>query len=241
MRYLTNIAIVGAILASATQVSPRDCPIVVGHSSNVALFRAVEVDGDYAYIADEHTGLWICDVARPSDPVFVGSEFISEGAIDLAVSGGFVYSTGGRQLQIVNVTDPTIPALTGHLQLKDEAVALELAGDLVFVGYKRPADDGYVGGFAVVDVSDRTRPREIAVVDFEGEPFSLAFSEDHLVLTSTSGMRIYDVSSPSSPYLVSHSDFEGTDIAISGDHAFLAKMVPGPTLLTLFILLSIIT
>ena len=151
MRNLAKVVFAGAMLASAGQIWSRVCPTVIGHSPNVALFRTVDVDGGYAYIADEYTGLWICDVSRPSDPLFVGSNFLSEGAIDLAVSEGFVYTVGNERLQIIDVSDPTNPLRVGTSSIQRETVGVDVDGEYAFIAYTRKSDDTEIGGLRILD------------------------------------------------------------------------------------------
>jgi hypothetical protein len=111
------------------------------------------------FIGDGQGGLKIIDFENVSSPVVL-SQYTGDYAWDVEVIGDTAFvangfrGSGGR-LTIVNVTDPTTPALLGsHITIGD-ATDIEVVENLVFVttSYK---------GFTVFDVSNHTNPMQLA-------------------------------------------------------------------------------
>ena len=53
--------------------------------------RYVAIAGDYAYVADEYSGLQVVDITNPESPQIVGSVDTPGRALDVAGSGAYAY------------------------------------------------------------------------------------------------------------------------------------------------------
>lgn len=112
---------------------------------------------DYAYVAGGEAGLIIIDVRTPETPRLV-QRFQTQGqAVAVTAANHFAYVVANKQqggswaLEVINLTTPTMPAMTGSLELKtSHALAIVVAGDYAFVA---------THGLHVVDVSNPFRPR----------------------------------------------------------------------------------
>jgi Ca2+-binding RTX toxin-like protein len=71
----------------------------------------VQVVGNYAYVADAHSGLLIIDISNPAAPTLKGNYYTSGNAQDVQVVGNYAYVAGGVDgLQILDVSDFTNPS-----------------------------------------------------------------------------------------------------------------------------------
>ncbi|WP_298858857.1 Calx-beta domain-containing protein [uncultured Gimesia sp.] len=124
-------------------------------SSDAAL--AVDVVGDFAYVADRDGGLQVFNVADPSNPFNVGSyDFNNEGiAQGIDVVGTLAYlAVGEAGLQILDVSDPSNPTFVGSISTPARARGIQVLGTLAYVA----DDSGNGGGLQIFDVTDPENP-----------------------------------------------------------------------------------
>ncbi|MCS7041149.1 MAG: hypothetical protein NZP34_16205, partial [Caldilineales bacterium] len=84
----------------------------------------VAVAEEYAYVAGGEAGLIIIDVRTPETPRLV-QRFQTQGqAMAVTIAGHFAYVVTDKQqggswvLEVIDLTTPTMPAMTGSLELK---------------------------------------------------------------------------------------------------------------------------
>ena len=67
--------------------------------------------GDYAYIADQSSGLQIINISNPTAPSLAGSYHTDGQALGVAVVSNYAYVADGYSgLQIINISNPTAPS-----------------------------------------------------------------------------------------------------------------------------------
>jgi hypothetical protein len=83
-------------------------------------------------------------------------------------------------------------------------------------------------GFYVVDISDPAFPVRVSTTDTPGETRDLTVQGDMAYVADwTGGLRIYDVSVPSSPSLVAVDDsFDAWRVLVDGQSAYVLEVVP---------------
>jgi hypothetical protein len=113
----------------------------------------VAVAGDYAYVADDDSGLQVIDITDPTFPMIIGSVDTPGSACDVAVVGTFAYVADGESgLQVIDITDPASPQLLGGVEVPDYASDVATAGTFVYV-----AD--YDSGLQIAPTQCATRPQ----------------------------------------------------------------------------------
>jgi hypothetical protein len=77
---------------------------------------AIIVSGDRLYTAASG-GLAIFDITKPDEPVELGYINTPGGraSVDLAYTGKFIYMAYGFQLEVINVSDPYAPFISGYI------------------------------------------------------------------------------------------------------------------------------
>jgi hypothetical protein len=123
--------------------------------------RAVALQGNYAYIADEESGLRIANISNPASPTAAGFFDTFGRTFDVAVSGHEVFITDDEEgLRVIDVTDTTEPAIIGYYDTPGNATGIVLINNLAYIG-----DGAY---FGIYDCSTvLSAPEQIAVAPAE--------------------------------------------------------------------------
>lgn len=133
-----------------------------------------------------------------------------------AFSAGRAYVGNGAALQVLDVTDPSNPAVIGEVVLPDAPKAIVEVGTLLYVA------DG-LGGLRIVDVSEPHAPVEIGGVKTPGTGWDVAVSGSHAYVTGF-GFGVVDVSDPAAPRLVASSPTFAFRLDVAGGFAYLAAL-----------------
>lgn len=139
----------------------------------------------------------------------------------LALSDRFAYvAAGSWGLQIVDLWDLQAPVLRGGLDLPRFVWDVAVEGSHVFV-----ADDD----LQVVDVASSDEPRVVGGLVIDGQTQCVAVAGGLACLGGGGGLAVVDVSEPTAPVQLGHLALAETvvDVAIQGNHAFLASLSEG--------------
>ncbi len=195
-----------------------DEPELVGIAHLPDTLEDLAVSSGFVYaVAYGGDGL-IVDATDPGSPHLSG--MFSSGAVSrVTTAGSYLYVSDRTQgLQIFDIADRAHPSLVGTLPCGDtpyEAVAV--SGDYAYATTQGAQ-------FAVIDVSDPSRPREIArLSDLAGSiGDGLVVSGDRVYLIGWA-VKVVDVSVPSSPKFVgwqSGIGINSEDGVLLGDHIY---------------------
>jgi hypothetical protein len=139
------------------------------------------------------------------------------------VRGNQAYVAIGRQLAVLDVSDPAQPIAVGQEAVTPET-SQPTSNAPVITEIIVEGDYAYVmessgRGLRIVDVSDPAAPDEVGAYDEEG---ALAVAGDYVYVANDFGLTILNASNPAAPAEVG-SDSEGARaIAIAGDYVYLA-------------------
>ena len=94
----------------------------------------VQIDGDYAYIADGESGLQVVDIRDPESPSIIGSLALGGFINAIALEGGYAFVTdedfGVRK---IHIGDPTNPVLVASYDTPGEPTEVATYGEYVIV------------------------------------------------------------------------------------------------------------
>lgn len=143
----------------------------------------------------------------------------------LFIQGQYAYTGFGRELSILDVSDPTHLTRVGHVLFeKSEVLDVQVAGSYAYVA----TADGYssgvpLGSLKVIDVSDPHAPLEVTSCSLPGGAWALSISGAHVYLTNNQGLWVADISDPSHPRPVGACDMPGGayDVQAVGGYAYL--------------------
>lgn len=140
------------------------------------------------------------------------------------VQGQYAYATFGRELAVLDITDPVHPARMGYALLPNYIGGVYVSGDYAYLSH-------YHGGFGndgmiVVDVSDPTHPAEAgrAETTFGNAKAIYKLGDYVYQVNEDIGLSVIDVSDPAHPTEASWYETPGgaRDVYVAGSYAYLA-------------------
>ncbi|QDU12876.1 Calx-beta domain protein [Gimesia maris] len=166
---------------------------------------AVDVVGNYAYIADRDGGLQIFNISNPSSPVHVGAYDFNQQGIAQAIDvvGNLAYlAVGEAGLQIINISNPANPTFVGSIATPARARGVQVVGNLAYVA----DDSGNGGGLQIIDVTNPASPSILGNFGVS-TPGGLAGGVEVIgniayLTDGNNGLHIVDVSNSANPTLI---------------------------------------
>jgi hypothetical protein len=189
--------------------------------------RAVDIQGNYAYVAASLSGLRIVDISNPNDIQEVSSIGGWRG-YDVLVDGNYAYvSTGAGGLRIVNITNPLLPQQVGSLTSTPAARIYKKSFFVYAV-----TSDGNSSNFFIVDVSNPSFPILIESTSTSGwgydvcvlSPYTYAYTAD-----DWEGIHIIDITNPTNPQVDTalYAADVSYDIVVDNSKAYIANNLAG--------------
>jgi hypothetical protein len=156
----------------------------------------IDIQGNYAYIADLEEGLEIVNITMLSNMSEVGqydAPFRSLSSV--TVEGDYAYVTSFNGFEIINVTDVTNPVKVGGFD-NGRGLGIDIVGSYAFVcEFER--------GVGIYDITDVTNPTEYARIDEFTVIEDISVSGDAVyVAAGEEGAMKVDISTLSSPILM---------------------------------------
>lgn len=180
---------------------------------------AVATRGNRAYVA-AGPRVVILDISNPAAPVEIGrSPLLPHVVNDLVVYGDFVYLADTMGLRIMDIIDPTAPALRGSRSTSFEPAAIAVEGDYAYV-----TAANYVYVFHILEPD---QPQQVNMQSLTG--FSYGVGIDTLgdfayVANESAGLRVINIMDPENLVMVSRyfELIDARDVVVTGTHAFVA-------------------
>jgi len=198
-------------------------PLHAGNLPMVADGGAVDVDGDYAYLAYGTYFLSI-DISSPDAPDTADILGPFGAITDIAVSGNYAYATDDSVgFQVINVSNPHVLSRAGRCSLPSGGYGLTIAGGYAYVA-------AGPSGLKVIDISNLDSLVVAGSCAISGHAYAVEVSGDiAYVAAGSGGLVVVDIYDPTSPSVVTNfgtSDL-ARDVAISGDLAYVAAGAQG--------------
>ena len=199
-------------------------PFFTGSINTPGFAIGVDVQGDYAYVADYDRGLRMIDVSNPSLPVEAGYYDTPGTAYAVQADSPYVYiADGDSGMIILDVSFPDSIAKIGEYQVLDYnapayARDIELVDNLIYLAY-------WDAGLRIVDVSNPSNPVEVSYFDTVGYSVGVAVSSDKAYIANWAvGMWAVDVANIYAPHKSGYSDTPGYAFGVgaSGDYICIA-------------------
>lgn len=196
------------------------------------------IQGHHAFVTTPRVGLQVFDIADRSKPVLAGKYAATRTLHPIAVVGDHLYMSqeGGASpaLLVLDVSDPTTPALVSSYEISPFGVAIKGVGPYLYAGYKDSENDD--PGVELIDVSNPRQLRRVSRHSYSEFTGLLALTGSALCLSSHSGLRVLDVSDPTAPSVTGEIQYPLGDgrFAATGNHAYLSANFFGVTIVRLF-------
>ena len=190
------------------------------------LSESLTVVGNYAYIADQMSGMAIIDISdlnNLGNPVY---KELTGRSYGITVAGNYAYlATDTTGLAIIDITDPTNPGNPVYMDTNGDAIGITVVGNYAYLG---------VGdsGLAVIDISDPTNPGTPIYRDGNenGNAGNLVVVDNYLYLADGgSGLAVIDISDPTNPGTPIYRNTNGYayGVTIAGNYAYLGNSQSG--------------
>ena len=179
----------------------------------------ISVTGNIACFSMGWDGYELLDISNPAAPQLLASKKIkdSESTENGQIVGNqlYVVSTGAG-LQIFDISDPTLPVLSGSIKTPETTREIAVNHSTAFI-----ACDG--GGLSIINVADAEAPTEIGKYDRSGRALSVWVDGTIAYLAKDEGnLQILDISNPQSPTRLGHFDHHSTCVQVVGNRAYVA-------------------
>jgi len=214
----------------------------------------VKIAGTMAYVCDTTEGLRIYDISNPGQPVFKGAYRLDgASASDVAFYGSFVYltardsgSTPHGGTYVLDISNPSTPQRLNFLPTTGPAGdgSCAVSGNRLLITTYGGNKIGYFTQLLLMDLTDPANPRKVDQWLMGGFPNRMQVSGNYAAVAHTnSGVKIFDISSPSRVWLKSRyvesyatdAAFLGKDLVFSmfGNYSDLDTASPGIQILEL--------
>jgi len=227
-----DYAFVAALSAGlrVVEISTPSEPTEVGSYEPPANVGGIAINEGFAYAADAQGAFSVMDISSLALPIPTGSCPLPDMPGEVVVQGDYAYVLGdpGEEndrswLRIVDVSDPSSPEIVGERDTLVGAERIAIGDQYAYVTSKQTGD------VWVVDISSPSSPVEVASMDCGSS--DIAIAGDLVYTVGSNWLSIWDASEPSSPYVQSiwsaHEDADLREVAVSGDHAFVAGQYDG--------------
>jgi hypothetical protein len=159
-------------------------------------YGGVDVENGLIYVALQEGGLGIYDYDAVDGWTHISTATGLENAWNVQVIGGIAYvadGTGG--IATVDVSDPMAPTFIARVAFGGVAEDLVVADGIAYVAAGS-------AGMVLVDVGDAAAPTVVSEVSTSGSAVGVAYSAGRAYVAAWNDTRVYDVSDPESPTLI---------------------------------------
>jgi hypothetical protein len=190
-------------------VSDPTNPAEIGVASvSVSAIHGLAIHGDHLYVAGEVAGsrcrpdggFRVLDASDPAGVREVGGLDVDFGALaDAVVEGDLAYVAGWTGLLIIDVSDPTEPAVAGSHYTPGSARSVAVLGSRPPAHAHAYVADGFFG-LRMLDVSTPTATVDEGSYGISTVTRDAAAGDGHIYVTNDAeGLWVLDVATPASP------------------------------------------
>jgi len=139
---------------------------------------------------------------------------------DVFIRGNYAYVSESDcvGLQIIDISDPSLPLFKGYYRTPGWSYGLYVSGDYAFMA------DGH-NGLHIIDISDPELPSFRGNLDIPGIAFGIDVVGNFAYLSGDfAGLHVINVENPEAPHLKAIYDTPGNakKVKVLGEHAFVA-------------------
>ncbi|MDP1677047.1 MAG: T9SS type A sorting domain-containing protein [Bacteroidota bacterium] len=220
-------------------ISDPAVPLYVGRINGYGGYHQyLNVRSGYAYVCNYDASLSVVNVTNPANPVNVIDVPSGYRTARIIFDGNYAYvAVGDTGMVIYDVVNPAAPVLTAKIKTTGRAASLYYGAVTVggspkghiFVANRNPAP-----GVSAINVSTPASPVTASFLGALAAPSGTAYIPYYAngkayVAYGTAGLRIIDVSNPSSLLLLSTTALGGDSRAVvaSGNYAYVAARDSG--------------
>jgi RHS repeat-associated protein len=209
---------------SIIDITNKSSPMLSGTYDTINEVRNVFVKDNFAYIPDAKKGIIIIDITDTSSPKLAGRYPIGSPIASYVVSNNYAYLVCvNGSLVIVDISNPSSPKFVSSFSTGfSSGGSVFLEGNYAYLGYNM--------GLAIIDISNPSSPKLVGSYHDARYPAGgLVVSGDYAYVAYYGGLGVIDITNPSLPkflckcYLGTSSWSDAYDIAVAGNHAYVAS------------------
>jgi len=174
----------------------------------------IVLDDQYAFLTDGNGQFHVINSSDPSDLEIVASVDLPGHSGEFAISGVYAFVTGSYQedLQVVDISNPNAPIITGSLTGFTGPTDIEIGAGYLYVV------DSLGGGLHVVDINTPSAPVLVLTHPLAGYSSCIQLSgELAYVGLEQSGIQVIDLSSPATPVDISVVEASAHEMVVLDD------------------------
>jgi hypothetical protein len=225
--YISDMTIVGdkiyladGIGVQVVDISTPASPVLTDFWNTPGSSSGIASDGNFGFVASGSLGFQTVDLASPNS-LSVHGTAPGSGYTGLSVRGDTVYVTNSTGLQLLDISNPSIPTpISGGSLVVTGAGSVFLSGSYAFISQGS-------SGISIVDISNSSSPSLVGSAPaLSGSLGRLTVKGDYAYIAGSTGLQVYDVSDPTSPFGMGFFDTDGggmKDVLIRGDTAYVAQ------------------
>lgn len=208
-----NDTIVGLAAAGGgfqfINVADRQLPTLIGTVTGGVSARDALVLGDYLYIANHTSGLWVWDITDLSQPKFVDSLTIPGKSMSLTRHNSYLYVALLGGFAIVDISNPDIPELIGTFDGNTTCNQVVASNGYLYSLYS--------AGIRIYDLFSPEEPNLVEMF-FNSDSRQMTIEGDYIFVASgVNGVQVINISDPSNPYIAGKHYTTGFSVGIDSD------------------------
>jgi hypothetical protein len=190
-------------------------PVELGQYNSYCSAEAIEVVGNYAYVAWGMDGFKIVDVSNPTSPTLAGC-YASTLVDGVRVIGNYAYlKNGNADIEVLDISVPSSPTLVYSYNTPNNDYNdyndIAILGNIAYVS--KSGD-----GIRVMDISHPNAPQLLNTIDTPYWAYELQREGKRLYLSAADALMIYSLADPVNPVLLSRTEIEYPAFDIQIDH-----------------------
>jgi len=210
---------------SVYDISDHEQPNEIGYVHTEGNAWRIEIQGDYAYVADGSVGLVIIDISDPGEPVIIGQYITDGGGSDVAVDQDHAYiADNSNGLLIFDITDKSDPLQIGLFNDVSNVEAVAVEGSFAYIVERD-------NGLFILNITDKNDPTELGNCRVGGSWGEDVFIQGNYayVANGGDGMVIMNITDKENPTKMGRFDPDDWSygVTVVGDHAYLPNLNNG--------------
>lgn len=164
----------------------------------------ISIQGDYAYVANFTSGMYVLDISESTRPVKVANYNTPGLCNSIEVRDSIAYLADTASIILLNISDPHDPQLISELPLLCDGYGMALQYPYLYVTSEWTHD------FTIIDVSDPQNPFITGSLHLNGYPTYISSKDTFgFVSVSAEGIAVINTADSSNPALVTYLDLPG--------------------------------
>jgi len=153
----------------------------------------IELQGNFAYLANNTKGLVVADVSDFQKPTVAASLKLPGKTLKVYPHGDLLVAANELSgVQLVDISKPSRPVLISSVATRGRAFDLDIGGDLLFVAVGAE-------GLLIIDISRPEQPVVVSRFRLPGRSLAIKLIGQHVYLAGTEVLAAVDVSDPEHP------------------------------------------